>query len=133
MEREHVVACFCVENLISLATSDPSLLASRYSVKDLRTCRSSLDDNCVVRMFITFERVLRTYLKDRGLKIPFKAKDLIDRVSTRVGVPTGDSLAVHVVRDYRNAIVHSAIDRPPPVAIADARGSLCKFLSMLHR
>ena len=57
--------------------------------------------------------------------------DLIDGLAARCGVFDTRRDNAHLVRDYRNELIHERLDEPEPMPIATARSHLCHFFSFL--
>lgn len=120
-----------VEKLWSLATDDEVLRGITYTqpVAALR----KLEGTYLTRLFSEFETMLRAYLGDRNEVSPAKAFDLINRVARRqrANVPDDRRLAVHLVREYRNAIVHAQGTGVTAVSFRQALSALNQYLVSL--
>jgi hypothetical protein len=129
---ELIKAIECVSSVEQQLTSDPLSLRNPPSLSDVRHSRTLLEDAFTIQMFIAFETLLKRFLKRHQVKIPWKVKDLIDRVSTKLKIAPEVTAAVHDVREYRNLIVHRGGRSGNQFNIAKVRSPLCKFLSWLE-
>ena len=99
---------------------------------DVNRASDRLEATYVIRLFSEFEGVLKMILRARKIKAPRGAKPLINRVAShaRFAGPILDN--AHVVRVYRNKLVHNLVhgvaddDR---MAIRVVSSHLCTFLS----
>lgn len=132
IESHYKTAYWCVSSVEQQLTSDPLALRYPPSLSDVRQSRKLLEDAFTIQMFIAFETLLKRFLKKHQVKIPWKAKDLIDRVSTRLKIAPEVTAAVHAVRTHRNLIVHHGGSSEKQFTIAKVRSPLCKFLSWLE-
>lgn len=56
---------------------------------------------------------------------------LSNSIASRLGIDHRELANAHLVREYRNALVHERDDRPDPVPLIDAEKHLCRFFSYL--
>ena len=77
--------------------------------------------------------MLKAYLEDRGEDSPGRAFDLINMVASRrrAAVPDERRDAVHLVREYRNAIVHAQAVGVTAVNFRQALSALNWYLDSL--
>jgi len=85
-----------------------------------------------VRLFAEFETGARQYWQANWSTYP-KAADLLDGLAARCGIPDTPRDNAHLVRDFRNSLVHEREEKTEAVPIAVARGYLCRFFSFLPR
>jgi hypothetical protein len=90
----------------------------------------NLEATYVIRLFAEFETGARQYWGVNWDTDP-KTVDLLDGLAARCSIPDTQRDFAHLVRDYRNGLVHEREDKPELVPIALARGYLCHFLSFL--
>ena len=57
--------------------------------------------------------------------------DLLDGLSARCGIPDTQRANAHLVREYRNSLIHERDDRPELVPIELVRKYLCHYFSFL--
>ena len=58
-------------------------------------------------------------------------RDLLDAIAAMRRMPDGKRENAHLVREYRNSLVHERDEEVDPIAIDVARGYLCEFFSFL--
>ena len=89
------------------ATEDA--LLKGISKSQVTAALDRVEQTYLTRLFSEFEGMLRTYLDNRSEIIPSKAFDLVNKVARRhrANVPDNKRDAVHLVRQYRNSIVHN--------------------------
>jgi hypothetical protein len=87
---------------------------------DLHEASDDLEGTYLIFLFAQFERALRRFLRDKNIKIPRHAKQVINRVATRIQI-AGDILTnTHKVRDHRNRLVHHLEGEVELLTIRDA-------------
>ena len=107
------------------------------SLEDLRRAAGSLDAVFVIRLFSTFEGILKEHLAQHHphIAVPEEARAvwLIDRVAQRQVPPIPASLKsrVHEVRRYRNYLTHPSARHPFETPFAVALSRLSKFVERL--
>lgn len=85
----------------------PSPSGRALSHGDLRRCRDNLEITYILRLFGTWEAILRDYwLHGLGRRTDPDLRPLIDSLATRHGVAPATLAAVHDLRTFRNEIVH---------------------------
>lgn len=57
--------------------------------------------------------------------------DLLNALAARCRIPDPQRDNGHLVRDFRNSLVHERDEKAEPLAISTARGHLCRFFSFL--
>ena len=110
---------------------------SRSKLADFRKAQVGLETMFFIRLFATFEGILKQHLVERHstLTLPEdpKAVWLIDRVGNlqrpRITLPL--RVRVHDVRCYRNYLVHSGRHWMPQIVFIDALTGLGRFVSHL--
>ena len=107
------------------------------SLEDLRRAAGNLDAVFVIRLFSTFEGILKEHLAQHHptIRVPEEARSvwLIDRVAQRQSPPIPASLKsrVHEVRRYRNYLTHPSAGHPIETPFAMALFRLSKFVERL--
>jgi len=107
------------------------------SEEDLRRAAGNLDAIFLIRLFSTFEGILKEHLAQHhpNIAVPEEARAvwLIDRVAQRQSPPIPASLKsrVHEVRRYRNYLTHASVGRPLETPFAMALFRLSKFVDRL--
>ncbi|HVC97258.1 MAG TPA: hypothetical protein VND64_26495 [Pirellulales bacterium] len=134
VEREHSATRLATERLLAEVERDPTILAleSTIRVRDVRFASERLDGTYIIRLFAEFETGLRLcWNVIRGRDPPNRTRDLLDGVAASRRIPHDVLSQSHVVREYRNALIHERDELPAKIAISDARGRLCRFFSFL--
>jgi len=98
----------------------------------MRTASDRLEGTYIIRLFAEFEAGFRSFwLASRGTEPPSRTRDLLDGVGARCQIGNDQIENAHVVRDYRNALVHEREEPTEGIPIAEARHYLCHYLSHL--
>jgi len=99
---------------------------------DLRK-RSNLEATYIVRLFTTFESMLRDFLPRPHPNQPDRrsAYDLINRAASRLQIPAVTKDEAQQVREYRNRAVHQGGTAVTALLFSDALAALNRFLSWL--
>lgn len=105
-------------------------------VGDLISTSENMESTYLIRLWADFETAIRSYYGWRRNEPDsrIKTRDLIDAVA---GVRLGRAISidvrekVHVVREYRNSLVHARDDLLSAVALSDARRVLNLYLCRL--
>ena len=92
-----------------------------------------VEQTYLIRLFSEFEAMLKAYLDSRKEIVPSKAYDLINKVAKRqrANVPDDKRDAVHLVREYRNAVVHAQGGGAAAVSFRQALSALNQYLVFL--
>ena len=87
----------------------------------------------LIRLFSEFVAMLKTYLDSRNETVPSKAYDLVNKAARRqrANVPDDKRDAFHLVRQYRNAIVHDQGSGAAAVSFRQALSALNQYLVFL--
>lgn len=114
-----------------------SLSIRRATAEDLQRAIRDLQSAYFIRLFSTFEGMLREHMAQHHSTISMEedapAVRLIDRVS-QLQSPQISSLLrerVHAVRRHRNFLVHPGGTSPLPLDFTDALARLSKFVDYL--
>lgn len=103
------------------------------SKSHVTTALGKVEQTYLTRLFSEFEGMLRAYLDKRRETVPPRAYDLVNRVAKpqRANVPDDKRIAVHRVREYRNAIVHDQGSGAVAVSFDQALSALNQYLVSL--
>jgi hypothetical protein len=130
VEREYVVMRQAANHFRQAALSDPTILQEGVQPREIILASRSLEGTYVIRLFAEFEIGVRQYWSANWDTDP-KTVDLLNGLAARCGIHDSLRDNAHLVRDYRNALVHEREDQPEAVPIAVSRGYLCRFFSFL--
>lgn len=102
-------------------------------LKEVRRAVSNLEATYIVRLFTTFESMLRDSLPRTHPNQPDRrsAFDLINRTASRLHIPAVVRDEAQQVREYRNQAVHQGGTAVTALLFADALAALNRFLSWL--
>jgi hypothetical protein len=109
---------------------DPNILRENLRHREIATASRNLEGTYVMRLFAEFETRAREYW-DVTWGTEVKTVDLLNGLAARRGIPELDGDNAHLVRDYRNSLVHEREDRPDPIPVELVRKYLCTFFSFL--
>ncbi len=113
------------------------LYVSRSGLPDLARAADNLESVYLLRLFSTFEGLLKEHLAEHhpGITVPEDARAvwLVDRAAQRQTPPISAALRnrVHDVRRYRNHLTHPSGVPFPAIAIATALARLSRFADRL--
>jgi hypothetical protein len=131
VEHEHTALRFTTDH--ALRSLGEGVLSLEAGLKRLDVHRASerLEGTYIIRLFSEFEVALKTVLRERKvLKIPRDAKPLINRVASYFKFSGTILDNAHVVREYRNKLVHNlVIPDKEKMTIRTVTSHLCTFLS----
>jgi len=130
VEREYVAMRQAADHFQQAAASDPNILRENLRRGEIVNASNNLEGTYIVLLFAEFETGARQYWNAIRTTTPGTA-ELLDGLAARRGIPDTQLTNGHLVREYRNSLVHEREDRPQPVPIADARHHLCHFFSFL--
>lgn len=130
VEREYVAMRQAADRFRQATLDDPTILRENLRHGEIIVASKNLEGTYIIRLFAEFETGTRQYWKTIRDNDP-KTMDLVNGLATRCGIPDTQRDNVHLVREYRNSLVHERDDLPEPVPIAAARGYLCRFFSFL--
>jgi hypothetical protein len=133
VEREYAVATISRDTMIEALKKDPSLLTKKnLNQADLDRLNENLSSTYLIRIFAEFETGLRAFWKtQRSRKPSIPVRDMIDSVSSKRNVEDVIRIDAHIVRKYRNSLVHDEDAEAEFVEIGTARKFLCKFFGRL--
>lgn len=130
VEREYVAMRQAADRFRQAALDDPTILTANLRHGEIIVASRNLEGTYVVRLFAEFETGVREFWAANWNTFP-KMADLLEGLAARREIPDTERENAHLVREYRNSLVHEREDQPEPVRIAIARGRLCKFFSFL--
>ena len=130
VEREYMAMRQAADRLLEAALADPTILLENLRHREIVRASENLERTYVVRLFADFESGARQYWEANWATYP-KTVDLLDGLAARCGIPDTQRDNAHLVRDYRNSLVHERDEETDTVPIALARGYLCRFFSFL--
>ena len=138
VEREFLAARFATIRLGAELRRDPTILPSKslFQPRDVRFTIQHIEKTYIIRLFAEFETAIRHFWSSsRQTDPPYRTQDLIDGVAARTWVRPDRLENTHLVRRYRNEILHVDMDGNSEftLSISDARQFLCQFLSYLPR
>lgn len=112
--------------------AEDSLLKG-VSKRQVTTALGKVEQTYSTRLFCEFEGILRAYLDKRSETVSPRAYDLINKVAVRRRANVSDDKrdAVHLVREYRNAIVHAQRIGAAAVDFDQALSALNQYLVSL--
>lgn len=132
VEREHAAVRFSTTYLLDGVRHDPSILGRDLRSRDVEEASKRLEGTYVIRLFAEFETSLRLFWSHtQSTDPPSRTRDLLDGVGARRRIPFDTIQNAHVVREFRNTLIHERDEEFPAVQIAKARRSLCVFLNFL--
>jgi hypothetical protein len=117
-------------NLLQAPQRDPQVLEGDLRYRDIVHASEWLDGTYIIRLFAEFETGLRLYWDSVRDTNP-RTRDLLDGIAALCGIPDDQWDNAHLVRDYRNSLVHEREEEVEPLPLAVARGYLCHFFSFL--
>src|SRR6266545_3894109 len=105
VEREYVAMRQAADRFLQAALDDPTILRGNLRHGEIVVASKNLEGTYVIRLFAEFETGAREYWGANWDTYP-KTVDLLDGLAARCGMPDPQRDNAHLVRDYRNALVH---------------------------
>jgi hypothetical protein len=133
VQREYAVTRKAVDEFQRRVVDNPNLLTGNLRRRDIVAASDKLEGTYVVRLFSEFETALKYFLTVKKIKVPKAAEPLVKKVRDRARISDDDAGNVHLVRDYRNALVHDRRQPTIAVSLRDSTRYLSTFLSWLQR
>ena len=112
------------------ALDDPTILLGNLRHGEIVVAANNLEGTYLIRLFAEFETGARQCWTANWGTDP-RTVDLLDGLAARRGIPDTQRDNAHLVRAYRNALLHEREEMPEIVPIALARSHLCTFFSFL--
>jgi hypothetical protein len=132
IEREYSAMRLAVDRLLEGARRDPTILTGDLKLYDIINASERLEGTYIIRLFAEFETGLRLFWPSaRGTDPPSRTRDLIDGVAATRRVPDDERTNVHLIREYRNLLIHERDVEVDPISIGPARSHLCRFFNFL--
>jgi hypothetical protein len=104
------------------------------TLNELRRAKGNLDRTFFLTLFAEFEGILLDYWQDGlGRRTKPKVSVLINRIADSCPNPVSDTHRddVHLVRNYRNSLVHSHAEPAAALTVAECIGRFGKYLAYL--
>jgi hypothetical protein len=130
IEREYVAMRQAAERFRQAALGDPTILEGNLRQGEIVVESKNLEGTYIIRLFAEFETGARRYWAANWDTYP-KTVDLLSGLAAQHNIPDTQRDNAHLVREYRNALVHEREEKPEVVPIAVARSYLCHFFSFL--
>src|SRR5262245_19458290 len=105
VEREYVAMRQAADRFQQAALDDPTILLGNLRYGEIVGALKNLEGTYVIRQFAEFETGVRQYWAANWDTDP-KTVDLLNGLAARCGIPDTPRDNAHLVRDYRNALVH---------------------------
>jgi hypothetical protein len=113
VEREFLAVRLGTDRLQEASRRDPTLLRGQVDPRDLARASDALEGTYLVRMFAEFETGLRLYWDSLRDTNP-RTVDLLNSLAGQRGIPDDQRDNAHLVREYRNSLVHEREDADGP-------------------
>jgi hypothetical protein len=126
VEREYVAIRQATDRFLQHAHHDPTILLGDLRHGEIVGASRNLEGTYIMRLFAEFETGARQFW-DVAWGTEIKTFDLLEGLAARRAIPDTDRIHGHLVRDYRNSLVHERENQPDPITIALARRYLCTF------
>lgn len=133
VEREYVAMRQAADRFHQAAQNDPTILQEDLRPREIVSASRNLEGTYLIRLFAEFETGARQYWNSQWDTVP-RTVDLLDGLAARCSIPDTQRDNGHLVRDFRNALIHDREDEVEYLTIHAARSHLCIFFSFLpHR
>ena len=130
VELEYKAMRQAADRFLRHSKDDPTILRKDLRHRMIVEASRKLEGTYVIRLFAEFETGVRKYWATIKSTYP-RTQVLLDRLASHRKIDAEITKAVHLVRDFRNSLVHERKERPSPVSLEDARGYLCTFFAYL--
>jgi hypothetical protein len=133
VEREYIAMRQAADRFHQAAQDDPTILQDDLRPREIVSASRNLEGTYLIRLFAEFETGARQYWNSRWDTEP-RTVDLLNGLAARCLIPDTQGDYGHLVREYRNALVHEREDETELLTISTARSHLWIFFSFLpHR
>jgi hypothetical protein len=112
------------------AQDNPTILLEDLRPREIVSASRNLEGTYLIRLFAEFETGARHYWNSRWDTEP-RTVDLLNGLAARCLIPDTQRDNGHLVREYRNTLVHEREDEIEPLTISAARSHLCIFFRFL--
>jgi hypothetical protein len=129
VEREHVAMRQAANHFRQAAVADPTILEGNLR-RWIDDALENLEGTYIIRLFAEFETGARQYWAANWVTNP-NTIDLLSGLAARRRIPDTERDNAHLVRNYRNSLVHEREEKLEVMPIAVARSYLCHFFSFL--
>lgn len=130
VEREYAAMRQAADRLRRAARDDPTILLENLRHVEIVMASENLEGTYIIRLFAEFEAGARQFWETKRNTEP-RTVDLLNGLAARCGIPDTQRENGHLVREYRNRLVHEREDMVETMEIGLARGYLCRFFSFL--
>lgn len=131
VEEEALAAAFMFSHAERLWGEDVNFLASAMNtaitLPQLRRTETALEATFTLRLFSSFEFIIRDFWVHTVRDTQPDMRTLIDIIAARRSITDDDRDGAHQVREYRNAIVHDGA-RELQLTFDDCMKALAKYL-----
>ena len=132
VELEHSATRLAMDRLMVAAGQDSTVLTPKLPLRAIRMASERLEGTFLVRLFAEFETGLRQFWPTaRNTHAPSRTRDLLDGIAATRRIPHEQLTNAHLVREYRNRLIHAREEPVDAIPIAGARGHLCQLFSFL--
>jgi hypothetical protein len=130
VEREYLAIRQAADRFRRDAWNDPTILLENLHHAEINKAAQNLESTYIIRLFAEFETGARQYRATIRNTEPNTA-DLLNGLAGRCRIPDTQRDNSHLVREYRNNLVHEREDKIAAVSISLVWRSLCMFFSFL--
>ncbi len=130
VEREYVALRQAADYFQPAALANPTILEGDLRQREIVVASRNLEGTYIIRLFAEFETGARQYWATIKKTNP-KTAGLLNGLAAKREIPDTQRDNAHLVREYRNALVHEREEKTDVVRIAVARSYLCHFFSFL--
>ena len=130
VEREYVAMRQAADRFHQVTQDDPTILQEDLRPREIVSALRNLEGTYLMRLFAEFETGARQYWSSIRDTEP-RTIDLLNGLAARCLIPDTQRDSGHLVREYRNALVHEREDEIEHLTLSTARSHICKFFSFL--
>ena len=130
VEREYLAMRQAADRFQQAAQDDPTILEENLRRGEIVVASNNLEGTYIIRLFAEFETGARQCWAANWPPDP-KTADLLNGLAARCRIPDTQRDHAHLVREYRNALIHEREENPEKVSLTQARSYLCHFFSFL--
>src|ERR1700730_16719669 len=117
VERAYVAMRQAADHFRQATLADPTILEGNLRQGEIVVASRNLEGTYIIRLFAEFETGARQYWAATWDTDP-KTVDLLNGLAARCGIPDTQRDNAHLVREYRNALIHEREESPEVVPIA---------------